>query len=157
MTNQGSYDITPGTYSQSIPEGYHNGNGTVDGDSNLKADNIRDGVSIFGVTGGLEPASEAVDSGSITTSSNIITVSGLDFEPSVAVVKRDGGSGDYWSFVFYVPSTSGDKKGGTIRSYYMAQDFGGVETGSGTMNLDGFEVEIPDMSESHTWYWWAYR
>jgi len=51
MTNQGAYDITPSDTNQSIPEGYHNGKGIVEGDSNLTSDNIKDGVNIFGVNG----------------------------------------------------------------------------------------------------------
>jgi hypothetical protein len=43
--------ITPGTSNKAIPAGYHNGEGYVVGDSNLKAENIKKGVSIFGVNG----------------------------------------------------------------------------------------------------------
>ena len=51
MPNQGAKVITPSTVNQAIPTGYHNGSGYVKGDSNLVASNIKNGVSIFGITG----------------------------------------------------------------------------------------------------------
>ncbi len=51
MPNRGAVAITPGTSNKAIPAGYHNGEGYVVGDSNLKAENIKKGVSIFGVNG----------------------------------------------------------------------------------------------------------
>lgn len=51
MPNQGAKIITPSTVNQAIPAGYHNGLGYVKGDSNLIASNIKNGVTIFGVTG----------------------------------------------------------------------------------------------------------
>ena len=53
MTNNGAVNITPGASAQTIPAGYHNGSGSVAGDANLVAGNIKNGVSIFGVTGTL--------------------------------------------------------------------------------------------------------
>lgn len=51
MANVGAQNITPGTTSQTITQGYHNGSGTVAGDVNLVSANIKSGVSIFGVSG----------------------------------------------------------------------------------------------------------
>jgi hypothetical protein len=51
MPNRAAVVITPGTSNKAIPAGYHNGEGYVVGDSNLKAENIKKGVSIFGVNG----------------------------------------------------------------------------------------------------------
>ena len=75
MPNQGAKIITPSTVNQVIAEGYHNGLGYVKGDVNLKAENILDGVSIFGVTGTLLKG-RATASGTLTfttTISNRIT------------------------------------------------------------------------------------
>lgn len=47
-------DIVPGTTEQTIPEGYHDGTGRVWTDTDLKAENIRAGVTIFGVEGTLD-------------------------------------------------------------------------------------------------------
>ena len=54
MTNNGAVTITPAASNQPIAEGYHDGEGTVTGDSDLVADNIKKGVEIFGVTGTYE-------------------------------------------------------------------------------------------------------
>ena len=51
MPNNGALTFTPGTAAQTIPAGYHNGSGTVVGDTDLTAGNIKNGVNIFGVTG----------------------------------------------------------------------------------------------------------
>ena len=51
MTNVGTQNITPGTSAQTITQGYHDGTGSVEGDADLVAGNIRCGVTIFGVTG----------------------------------------------------------------------------------------------------------
>lgn len=53
MANNGAVNITPGASAQSIPAGYHNGAGSVAGDGNLIAGNIRSGVTIFGVSGSM--------------------------------------------------------------------------------------------------------
>lgn len=50
-SNQGTIIITPSTQNQTIPKGFHSGSGYVKGDPNLIANNIRNGVSIFGVVG----------------------------------------------------------------------------------------------------------
>ena len=60
MPDNGAVEITPGTSEKQIPEGYHDGNGVVKGDSNLTSDNIRDGVSIFGVTGSVAARGEVL-------------------------------------------------------------------------------------------------
>lgn len=45
---------TPGTTNQTISSGYYlTGNQTIAGDSDLVAGNIRNGVTIFGVTGNI--------------------------------------------------------------------------------------------------------
>jgi len=51
LADRGAVTITPSTTNQTIIEGFHNGNGFVEGDVDLTSDNIRDGVTIFGVTG----------------------------------------------------------------------------------------------------------
>ncbi len=54
MVNVGQQDITPGTSAQTITQGYHDGTGTVAGDTDLTADNIKKDTVIFGVTGTYE-------------------------------------------------------------------------------------------------------
>ncbi len=58
LTVQGAQTITPGTAVQTIAAGrYLTGAQTIQGDANLTAGNIKDGVSIFGVQGTYEGAS----------------------------------------------------------------------------------------------------
>lgn len=52
LSTQGAQTITPGTTAQTIQSGvYLTGTQTIEGDTDLVAGNIREGVSIFGVTG----------------------------------------------------------------------------------------------------------
>ena len=51
MPNQGAIIYTPTTTDQPIAMGYHNGAGLVKGDTNLTSDNIKSGVTIFGISG----------------------------------------------------------------------------------------------------------
>ena len=52
ITSKGAQTYTPKTVSQTIAKGqYLSGNQTIQGDENLKASNIKSGVSIFGVSG----------------------------------------------------------------------------------------------------------
>ena len=52
LTTQGAQTITPKTYDQSIASGrYLTGQQTIKGDTNLVSENIKSGVSIFGVAG----------------------------------------------------------------------------------------------------------
>ncbi|HSP95621.1 MAG TPA: DUF1566 domain-containing protein [Candidatus Dormibacteraeota bacterium] len=53
MADNGAVNITPGTSAQAIAAGYHNGGGSVAGDADLAAGNIKNGVDVFGVTGTL--------------------------------------------------------------------------------------------------------
>lgn len=51
MQNNGAITITPAATAKMIPQGYHNGLGTVATDSNLISANIKSGKTIFGVSG----------------------------------------------------------------------------------------------------------
>lgn len=63
VTTKAAATITPGTSSQTIAAGtYCTGAQTISGDVNLKASNIKSGVSIFGVSGSLTAATVSQDS-----------------------------------------------------------------------------------------------
>jgi hypothetical protein len=49
--NQGTKIYTPTTANMTIPKGFHSGQGYVKGDVDLKAENIRKDVSVFGIVG----------------------------------------------------------------------------------------------------------
>ncbi len=59
--DQGTKIYTPGTANITIPKGFHSGQGYVVGDPNLKATNITEGVSIFGVAGSMPRVIEISD------------------------------------------------------------------------------------------------
>lgn len=78
LTTQAAQTITPGTSNKIIASGrYLTGAQTIKGDANLLAENIAEGVSIFGVLGtlasggGLPAGVSALASGSITPSMDV--------------------------------------------------------------------------------------
>lgn len=63
VTTKAAATITPGTSAQEIAAGtYLTGKQTISGDSNLQAQYIKSGVSIFGVSGSLTSAAVSQDS-----------------------------------------------------------------------------------------------
>jgi len=99
VTIQSAKTYTPGTSDQTIAAGqYLSGVQTIKGDANLKAENIADGVSIFGVLGtlasgasggGLPAGVSAIDYGTFTLSSDATTqtnvVHNLGVAPDFAI------------------------------------------------------------------------
>lgn len=62
VTTKGAATITPGTSNQEIASGtYLTGKQTISGDSNLQAQYIKSGISIFGVNGSLTAAAVSQD------------------------------------------------------------------------------------------------
>lgn len=80
MSSKTAETYTPGTSDQSIASGqYLSGAQTIKGDSNLVAENIKSGVSIFGVAGtyaGSGGSSGGIQAQRITSASETITISG---------------------------------------------------------------------------------
>lgn len=67
ISKKASATITPGTADQTISSGqYLSGAQTIKGDENLVAENIKSGVSIFGVTGTLETGGTGTDTSDAT-------------------------------------------------------------------------------------------
>lgn len=72
LTTKAATTYTPSTSNQTIASGtYLTGTQTIKGDSNLKAENIKSGVSIFGVTG-TASGSEDLDT-ELTAQENLIS------------------------------------------------------------------------------------
>lgn len=168
MVNNGSLGtITPTTTNQTIPSGYTTG-GTVEGDTNLIAGNIKNGVNIFGVEGTL---SEGVTyaTGTVTSSSSsmtfqntigtftsaFITVTGLGFRPNRIIVRS------LWVYdqtsVNGVPTPTG-----TNYNYFqgpfsglvttLVYEFTGSGTGTGAyVNDSGFLLPMNSTSVVTKW------
>jgi len=82
--NQGKKIITPGTSNITIPKGFHNGQGYVKGDANLKSQNIIKGKSIFGIAGSAKPEQIAYGSAPVDIKHGDYkkaVVTGLAFTP----------------------------------------------------------------------------
>lgn len=81
VTTKAAATITPGTSNQTIASGtYLTGAQTISGDSNLVSGNIKNGVSIFGVTGSLvsDPTLQEKTAWSSTTENEITADTGYD-------------------------------------------------------------------------------
>ena len=88
VTKKSAATYTPGTSNQSIASGqYLSGAQTIKGDSNLTAENIKNGVSIFGVSGAYTGSSSG-GSGSVSLQSKTVSPS-----ESTQTVKPDSGYG----------------------------------------------------------------
>jgi hypothetical protein len=67
MPNNGAVTIVPTTTNQTIALGYHDGSGKVEGDADLVAGNIAQGVNIFGVAGSAIAATGDATAGDVLT------------------------------------------------------------------------------------------
>jgi hypothetical protein len=98
MPNHGAPTWTPTTYNQVLPAGHFDG-GTVLGDTNLKAENIAEGVPLFGVVGnligrksasGTTPVSTSTTGGSWGAGTNSAP---FDFIPTIVLARLRFASG----------------------------------------------------------------
>lgn len=114
ILNQLGETITPGTADKTIKAGkYLAGTLTIKGDANLKAANIKSGVSIFGVTGGFngkEVISGSIKNATVTNSSSgnrpsTITIPDLIGVNAFLLVPGDFTAGSYITARYY-PSVS---------------------------------------------------
>ncbi|MNJ90163.1 hypothetical protein D3C87_77570 [compost metagenome] len=90
MQNNGAVSLTPGVAVVTIPAGYHNGSGTVAGEANLLAPNIKNGVSIFGVTGTM-PIGKQFTTGTVSIKDSVaVSFTGLSFVPTLFMAFQSG-------------------------------------------------------------------
>lgn len=172
---------TPTTSNQTIAAGtYCSGTQTIKGDSNLKAENIKSGVSIFGVAGSYEGNSGGgggtdvkIATGSITNATvefyrntELFSVSGLGFKPKTLVVHSSMNTSSTLNDTYvYRFSSCYMNDAGEFRCAYLTR---GSSTNAGsvylynttsssvftlTVNDDGFTVESgPGDSSRYKFY-----
>ncbi|MCX8045262.1 MAG: tail fiber protein [Anoxybacillus gonensis] len=148
MPNRGAYNITPGTSNITIPAGYHNGSGVVYGDPDLIPSNIRQGVSIFGVTGTLIEGkrwASGVTTGVYESSpgKTYITVRGLAFSPNIVVAKSTTTTwyGENILFAVYANKTSFSTQPPNSVNVY-ADNSTSARVGEFIKYSDGFKIAV---------------
>lgn len=140
IQSQAAQAITPGTSDKTIASGkYLSGTQTIKGDANLLAENIKNGVSIFGVVGSFAGGS----SGGSKTAQGTVTGAGAD------PVTIDTGLDNVSTFVLFChksASTSGVISAAyadgttTVVGVSYSQYFKTVGYSSGTIAVEGGTV-----------------
>lgn len=142
IPSQAAQTFTPGTSDKTIESGkYLSGTQTIKGDSNLVSENIKSGVSIFGVAGSYAGSSVNLQSKSATPSESSQTIipdsgyNGLSQVTVGAISSTYVGSGiTQKSATTYTPTTSNQ----TIASgTYLS----GVQTIKGDANLTASNIK----------------
>jgi len=145
MPNRGAIIITPGTTNQTIPAGYHNGAGYVVSDPDLIADNIRNGVNIFGVVGNCKRYFQAA--GNITLSkaaSQSISVTSCTFQPTfVLLICDDYSTRKYIAFKGTIGSWTADSMWETWRQT-VTGSYSGFGSANITFTSNGFTAVSPN-------------
>lgn len=100
LSTQGAQTIIPSTSDQTIDAGkYLTGVQTIQGDSDLVAENIKEGVNIFGITG-TYGAIRKTGSFTIRNSSESAVTVNCGFKPSFIGIKEVWSADNYWKYNF---------------------------------------------------------
>lgn len=141
IQSQAAQAITPGTLDKTIASGkYLSGTQTIKGDANLLAENIKSGISIFGVTGTYESSGSSggknVAQGTITgAGTNAVTIdTGLNSINTFALFNHSSASASGITSVLHLNGTVT----GVGVSY--SQYFKTVGYSAGTITIDGGKV-----------------
>lgn len=141
IQSQAAQAITPGTSDKTIASGkYLSGTQTIKGDANLLAENIKSGISIFGVTGTYESSGSSggknVAQGTITgAGTNAVTIdTGLNSINIFALFNHSSASASGITSALYLNGTVT----GVGVSY--SQYFKTVGYSAGTITIDGGKV-----------------
>lgn len=165
LTKQAAQTITPGTSDKTIASGrYLTGTQTIKGDANLKAENIKSGVSIFGVLGTFEGSGGgngglAYKTGSVTVDEScesFMVDTGLTSIDCIIVSrgeeKTDNTSGTwYWSMspietraIYYYIS-------GTYLRYNISAVTSKVIDNNGIVTVEQYTSSYPIYPGTYTW------
>ena len=137
ISSKAAETYTPGTSDQTIASGqYLSGAQTIKGDSNLVAENIKSGVSIFGVAGtytGSGGSSSGIQAQHITSKTDQITISG-------------SGTVKVWGYGYYSSGTYSKTTYSFVGDgYYTASSYGTPSKTSATFSIsNGTLSGLPD-------------
>lgn len=140
VTTKAAATITPGTTNQTIASGtYLTGTQTISGDSNLVAGNIKNGTTIFGVTGTYSGSGGGWNVGTKTvTASNYpvsISFTGMSGEPHA----------------FFLRSTSQISSSGSTTYYYIIDmRYNGTNTTGNCFRI-GNTRRVDNITSGYSW------
>lgn len=148
ISSKSAATYTPGTSNQTIAAGqYLSGTQTIEGDANLIADNIKKGVSIFGVTGTLESG------GTGGASTNNCEAYLITSTTQTVSFKNTGGTLKVWGYATHTSSSSwGGSKTNLLAFYgdkYYTSTFYGSPSSTSlslSLNSDGTISGLPTMT-----------
>lgn len=142
VTTKAAATITPGTSNQEIASGtYLTGKQTISGDANLIADNIKNGVSIFGVSGTYTGSGGTAASKNVQVAvgvNRVATTSYSEVSGQTLTVAETGTYDVYW--VGYRSSTSGTNGS---QLYISGTAYGSAQT---TFTNNGQTVHLTNVS-----------
>lgn len=105
MQNNGAVTLTPGVSAVTIPTGYHNGSGTVVGEANLLPQNIKSGVSIFGVTGTMPIGKQFTTGTTNIQDGTAVSFTGLSFTPTLFMAFQSGVDSNSTGMIINAPKS----------------------------------------------------
>ena len=143
LTTKGAATITPGTSDQTIASGqYLSGDQTIKGDANLLAENIKSGVSIFGVAGSFEGSGGSGGSSDNNCEAYHIT------SASAKLNFKTTGTVKVWGYGTATSGYSTSVYAFVGDGYYKSASWGGPTktNASFSINADGTLHGLPSMS-----------
>lgn len=164
IQSQAAQTITPGASDKTIASGkYLSGTQTIKGDANLLAENIKSGISIFGVTGTYESSDSSggknVAQGTITgAGTNAVTIdTGLNSFTTLLVVKDSFVSATTGIEILVVNGIDGTCRGfGVSAGSYVkspSTSVGAVTVNGGTVTYTpSNEAQGLISNSAYTWY-----